>query len=129
MKLLLLDQATREVRSAALDLSAHLAFLRARRLALELRYREDQPRAPRGIPTGGQWIDDVVHVVAALRPRAPRCEGGACQNGGSFGTSGMLKIMGKTLCWDCAIKELGIQELPRDEQLKTLADFDIGLRP
>jgi hypothetical protein len=41
----------------------------------------------------------------------------------------MLKIMGKTLCWDCAIKELGIQELPRDEQLKTLADFDIGLRP
>lgn len=31
----------------------------ALRDALECRYRPDQPRAPRGTPEGGQWIDDT----------------------------------------------------------------------
>jgi len=124
------DRLTAEIRSATLDLLGHLAFLQMRRIATELRYREDQPRAPRGIPEGGQWIRDLGHVttdrvhVAAVRSRAPRCQGTSCQSGGSFGTSGWIHIKGKRYCWDCAIKELGIQALPADEQLSTLKGFD-----
>lgn len=129
-----LDRLTAEIRSATLDLLGHLAFLQMRRIATELRYREDQPRAPRGVPEGGQWIRDLGHVttdrvhVAVVRPRAPRCQGASCQNGGSFGTSGMIRIGGKTRCWDCTIKYLGIQGLPRDEQLVTIRFFDKTMR-
>lgn len=123
-----LDRAMDALLEASLDLMEHLAFTRLRRLATELRYRVDQPRAPRGVPEGGRWIRDVVHV-AAVRPRGPRCQGFACQNGGSFGTSGMVGIADKQLCWDCAIKYLGIQDLPHDQQLKILANFDKNIRP
>jgi hypothetical protein len=120
-----LDRVTSELSSVSLDLLSHLAYVRAGRIAWELRYRIDQARAPQGRPDGGQWIRDVVHV-AVLRPRpvAPRCEGPSCQNGGSFGTSGMFNVQGRKLCWDCAIKRLGLQGLPTDEQLKTIRDFD-----
>ena len=58
------------VRAATLELKAS-----ALRRAIEERYRADQPRAPRGTPIGGQWIDDVTHV-AARKPRPVRlCEG------------------------------------------------------
>lgn len=94
---------------------------------LERYYREDQPRAPRGTPIGGQWIDDRTHV-AATKPKRPwlMCDGfsAGCQNGGSFGSSGMFNIKGKRLCWDCAIKYLGIQDMTTDEQMKTIHDFD-----
>jgi hypothetical protein len=36
----------------------------------------------------------------------------------------MINIEGDRLCWDCAIKKLGIQNLSRDEQLRTLRNFD-----
>jgi hypothetical protein len=87
---------------------------------LERRYRADQPRAPRGTPTGGQWIDDAVHVAAT------RCDGfsAGCQNGGTFGSSGMITIGNKRLCWDCAIRFLGIQGLPYEEQMQTIQLFD-----
>jgi hypothetical protein len=89
--------------------------------SLERNYRPDQPRAPSGTPIGGQWIDDVVHVAATTR-----CDGfsSGCQNGGSFGSSGMVRIGDKMYCWDCAIKFLGIQELPRGEQLEMIKRFD-----
>jgi hypothetical protein len=123
-----LDEVTYEIRAASFDLLSHLAFVRVRRKAIELRYRVDQPRAPRGQSDGGQWIRDVVRV-AAVQPRAPRCQGFACQNGGSFGTSGMFNVGNMKLCWDCTIKYLGIQNLSRDEQLKTIGDFDKSIRP
>jgi len=93
--------------------------------ALERRYRPDQPRAPQGIPEGGQWVTDRVHVAAGLS-----CDGfsGGCQSGGTFGTTGLIKIFNKRLCWDCAVKFLGIQELPHDEQLETLRGFDRTIR-
>lgn len=95
--------------------------------ALKRRYRPDQPRAPRGTPIGGQWIeeeDDRVDVAA--RRTGARCEGfaGGCQNGGSFGSSGITKIGGKTFCWDCALKYLGIENESRDEQLRILKLYD-----
>lgn len=92
--------------------------------ALERWYRPDQPRAPRGTPIGGQWIRDRTRVAGT------RCDGFAagCQNGGSFGSSGFLLIDGKRLCWDCAIKYLGIQNLSRKDQLTVLRNFDPLLR-
>jgi hypothetical protein len=56
----------------------------------------------------------------------PGCDGfaGGCESGGTFGTSGMFNISGKRLCWDCAVKWLGIEEWPRREQLDTLKKYD-----
>jgi hypothetical protein len=90
--------------------------------ALEQRYRADQPRAPKGTPEGGQWVHDRVRVAA----NGPRCDGfyGGCQSGGTFGTTGAVRIGGKNLCMDCAIKLLGIQGLSHDETMETLGGFD-----
>jgi hypothetical protein len=112
-------------------LRGHLTLVRTQRLATELRYREDQPRAPRGNPDGGQWIRDTVHAPNARphreavrrRPPAPRCQGD-CGSGGSFVTSGWITILGKRYCWNCAIKELGIQELPAEEKPDFLRGTD-----
>lgn len=99
--------------------------------ALERWYRPDQPRAPRGTPIGGQWIDDVADpdrtVVAARRPRSHRrCDGFAagCQNGGTFGNSGSVDVFGKRLCWDCAIKFLGVEDFTPSEQLELIRKID-----
>ena len=89
--------------------------------ALERRYRQDQPRAPTGMPEGGQRVEDRVRVAVG-----PRCDGfsSGCQLGGSFGTSGMYEISGKKLCRGCAVKFLGIQGLPYQEQRETLRGLD-----
>ena len=85
----------------------------------------DQPRMPSGNPDGGQWTwmgpssDDSTHV-AAKEPRV-RCRGFACQNGGWYEHSGMHYIDDKVLCPNCAIKYLGIQELPAVEVLRQRA--------
>jgi hypothetical protein len=52
-----------------------------------------------------------------------RCQGPTCSQGGSFGTSGMYYISGRTLCRNCAVKFLGIQDLPATEQIKILQNF------
>jgi hypothetical protein len=36
---------------------------------LERRYRPDQPRAPKGTPTGGQWVDDPSAKPRSSTPR------------------------------------------------------------
>jgi hypothetical protein len=94
--------------------------------ALERRYRPDQPRAPAGTSVGGQWVEDRVRVAIS----SPRCDGfsGGCQSGGTYGTTGWIKIGGRRLCLDCAVKLLGIETLPRDEQLEILRGFDPGIR-
>jgi hypothetical protein len=43
--------------------------------------------------------------------------------GGSFGTTGVYTIQGKRLCRSCALKILGIEELPHVEQQETLGRF------
>lgn len=45
-------RAIAAVRSATLEIKLDLLVR-----ALERRYRPDQPRAPKGTPEGGQWID------------------------------------------------------------------------
>ena len=106
---------TAAVRLATLEIKLDLLVR-----ALERRYRPDQPRAPKGTPEGGQWIDDRMRVAVG-----PRCDGfsSGCQLGGSFGTTGMYHISGKRLCRDCAIKFLGLQGLPHQEQEETLRGF------
>lgn len=50
-------------------------------VALERRYRPDQPRAPMGTSQGGQWIDDLSRLLQAdqspdrIRLAGPRCDG------------------------------------------------------
>jgi hypothetical protein len=51
------------------------------------------------------------------------CQGPTCSEGGSFGTTGMYIVSGRTLCRDCAVKFLGIQDLPATEQTKILRNF------
>jgi hypothetical protein len=51
------------------------------------------------------------------------CQGPTCSQGGSFGTTGMYIVSGRTLCRDCAVKFLGIQDLPATEQTKILRNF------
>ena len=51
------------------------------------------------------------------------CQGPTCSQGGSFGTCGMYIVSGKRLCRDCAVKFLGIQDLPAVEQTKILQNF------
>ena len=40
----------------------------------------------------------------------------------------MFNIEGKRLCWQCAMKFLGIEGLPFEQQWKTVTDFDQTLR-
>jgi hypothetical protein len=51
------------------------------------------------------------------------CEGPTCSQGGSYGMTGMYIVSGRTLCRDCAVKFLGIQDLPAVEQTKILQNF------
>lgn len=100
---------TAAVRFATLEIKLHLLVR-----ALERRYRPDQPRAPKGTPEGGQWVDDLFSasqraLAGTERVRVaagPKCDGfsGGCQSGGTFGTTGMFKILGRNLCKDCAVK-------------------------
>lgn len=117
----------REIRLATLSLKLDVLLA-----GLERRYRPDQPRAPKGTAEGGQWIDDLSRLLPEapaadrIRVAGPRCDGfsSGCQNGGSFGTTGMYHMSGKRLCRECAVKFLGIQDLPHEEQAQTLRWFD-----
>jgi len=50
-----------------------------------------------------------------------RCE--ACPSGGSYGSTAMYEISGRKMCRSCAVKELGIGNLPGSEQNKHLQPF------
>ena len=48
-----------------------------------------------------------------------RCEGfsAGCQSGGSYGTTPKYNVYGRNLCWDCAVKILGIQDASSSEKV------------
>jgi hypothetical protein len=50
-----------ELRAAILTLQVATIELKAKALLRDLErwYRPDQPRAPKGTPEGGQWVDDL----------------------------------------------------------------------
>jgi len=49
---------------AAAEAGFAAAASRLKSALLETRYRPDQPRAPVGTPTGGQWILDLARPSA-----------------------------------------------------------------
>lgn len=51
-----------------------------------------------------------------------RCQG-VCNQGGSWGKTGMYSIRGRNLCSECAVKEIGAENLPADEQVRILRPF------
>jgi RHS repeat-associated protein len=53
------------------------------------------------------------------------CQGfsGGCQNGGTYGTTGMYIVSGRVLCVECAVKMLGIEGLPAAEKTQILRNF------
>ena len=53
----------------------------------------------------------------------PPCQGPSCQSGGNWGTSGMYTVTDKDLCVDCAVKKLGIGDLPADEKTEILSRY------
>ncbi|MBV8652251.1 MAG: hypothetical protein JO255_12345 [Alphaproteobacteria bacterium] len=67
--------------------------------------------------------DRGVQLAGAGDP----CEGlgraGGCQSGGSWGSSAMYFHEGRALCFDCAVKSLGIQEEPGAEKVRLLNPF------
>jgi len=119
------------------------------------KYSPDQPRVPVGNPDGGQWTsggaadfavdvdnsnDADGYADAANESRKPDpsniqvaaarglpCDGfsGGCQSGGSYGTNAMYRIRGRNLCRNCAVKMLGIEDEPSNEQILTLDPFSI----
>ncbi len=77
---------------------------------------EDEPRVPAGNPDGGEWTIGVE--VAA------ECQG-SCQSGGSYGATPMYHANGKDLCWDCAIKELKLENKPSNVRTRILKRYII----
>lgn len=123
-----------QLRYRLADLRLTLTLRRLSRALDDLsrKYRPDQPLMPSGVPEGGEWtVDPNSARQQALAERVrvaagPKCDGfsGGCQMGGTFGTTGMFKISGKNLCWDCAVKFYGIEDLSGIEQLDYLARID-----
>lgn len=55
-----------------------------------------------------------------------RCE--VCPRGGSWGTTGSYVIGRTVMCRECAVKRLGIEELPGSEQNEYLKNFELQSR-
>jgi RHS repeat-associated protein len=54
------------------------------------------------------------------------CQGaaaGGCQSGGSYGTGANYSVGGRNLCADCAVKDLGISNVPNPEKTNILLNF------
>lgn len=54
------------------------------------------------------------------------CRGSYCQSGGTRGMGAMYDLDGKQVCWDCAVKEEGIEHLSGAEKAAHLAPYLIG---
>ncbi|MDR3569804.1 MAG: hypothetical protein P4L43_17410 [Syntrophobacteraceae bacterium] len=52
------------------------------------------------------------------------CQG--CPNGGSYGSTGMYLIGGKVLCYDCAVKMLGIANMDSAQRAPIMERYLLG---
>jgi len=84
---------------------------------------------------GQQTVDSAIELKGsvqepgAIQPVAGgdlRCQGSDCKSGGSFGTTGAWVIERRKVCRDCAVKILGIGQLPSTEQTEILRPFELG---
>ena len=46
-----------------------------------------------------------------------------CPSGGSWGVTGMYEVGRQILCANCAVKRLGIEDLPEVEKIETLTPY------
>jgi hypothetical protein len=53
-----------------------------------------------------------------------KCE--VCPSGGTYGTTGMYKVFGRTMCQDCAVKALGLDSESPAERLRVLMRHLLG---
>lgn len=85
---------------------------------------EDEPRVPPGRPGAGEWTGSGGEFQIAGSGNL-KCDGfsAGCQSGGTFGTAAMYHIFGRNLCRDCAVKMMGLENLPGSEQTKTLERY------
>ncbi len=56
----------------------------------------------------------------------PPCDGPDCQFGGNYGTNGIYGMRGKNFCFDCAVKERGMEGRSAAEKAEDLAPFIMG---
>jgi hypothetical protein len=108
-----------------------LGAAKAARAVSLRKYSPDEPRVPAGNPQGGEWTSgggDGEFDVAASG--GIPCDGfsAGCQSGGSYGSGAMFRIRGRNLCWDCAVKFLGLENEPGAVQWEMLEPFLIGPR-
>jgi hypothetical protein len=82
---------------------------------------EDEPRVPAGNPDGGQWTTDGSVQIATQG----WCDGSddTGEHELSWGTTLMFIINQKDLCYNCAIKELRLQDAPSSERARILGRY------
>lgn len=74
---------------------------------------------PKATLLGGH--DSNIEVAAA---GDLKCEG-VCREGGSWGTTAAYGIGNKKLCRNCAVKQIGVENLPGAEQNEILRPFEL----
>jgi hypothetical protein len=74
---------------------------------------------PRATLLGQKPNEDGNVDIAAVGDL--RCE--ACPRGGSYGSTAMYEIYGRKMCRSCAVKELGVGNLPGAQQNEHLQPF------
>ncbi len=84
----------------------------------------DESRVSAGSPDGGEWTEGGAEgsFEVAARGDIP-CQGGYCESGGTYGTAAMYHILGRNVCRDCAVKIMGLENLPGGQQTKELEDY------
>ncbi len=111
----------------AVPLTVPAAAVKAAHTVNLRKYNSDEPRVPAGSPAGGQWTSEGGEGEVEVAAGGTKCDGfaGGCRSGGSYGTSPLYTINGRNLCRDCAVKYLGLENLPAGAQTKTLEDYYI----
>jgi hypothetical protein len=75
---------------------------------------------PKSTRLGSQGDEMDVAAVGDLK-----CQGGDCNQGGTWGTTGAYYYGGKILGRDCTVKARGIEDLPGSEQDKLLERHEL----
>jgi hypothetical protein len=66
--------------------------------------------------------EDSVDIAAA---GDLRCVGGSCASGGDYGATAAYRVNNTPLCRKCAVRRLGIEDEPSNEQYETLRNFEM----
>jgi hypothetical protein len=123
------DPVVRNLRSAAIGASTATSHAEIREAAGKLAEAMQAVglyQWPRFVADAQTRARDPATVAAVENSRRPpdnirlaaagdlKCEGfsGGCQNGGDRGTTGMYGVTGRTVCTNCAVKMLGIENEP-----------------